>query len=389
MLNIVLDNPTSTTYLSREAVYPESFGAIGDGVANDAVALQAAINYAILKRKKLVLSPNVSYRFTSTLNVVPATGNEVYLDIECHGSLTYIGTAGTAAIRAIGLRFSHWIGLKINLGNNINLIAVDLDTDGNSSSTSFNTFINCDVVLGTGTGQNAWRLGHVSANGGDISDLQWQTCLVYGKNPVVNGHIGWHIEGSNTLQNVWVNTFGAFLDKMYSNLSGAGASASGNGAVYFFGAGASQNNLDFEIANAQSYVISGGRFESGKRVLTVLNSNVSPSIVFQGTEINDYEPGGTDRILFYLDMPCSMMLTGCNIKSGTHPQYDNKMITCYGGGGGAGIGRLFIDGGAVEAAKDSFYRINLNATVWKPYIRGVGRLVGGVCTEVMTDHSGS
>jgi hypothetical protein len=241
--------------------------------------------------------------------------------------------------------------------------------------------------MGNAIDQNGWKLGHISGGGGDISVITWQNCSVFGVSPVQKGQIGWHIEGPNTLQNVFVNAFGAYLDKMYSNVSSKSASGTGNGAVYFYGTGTSQNNTDFEIGNSQSYLISGGRFESGKRVLSVINSNVSPSIIFQATEIDDYNP--SDGILFFLDMPLSLKLDGCNIKAGTHPAYTKKMITCYGGGNGSGIGRLNVSGGSIEAS-DPFYSINLNSTVWMPYILGVGKQNNaGVNTGMMKDHLGS
>ncbi|WP_158828536.1 hypothetical protein [Mucilaginibacter lacusdianchii] len=380
-----------SAYKSKGIISPLTFGAKGDGITDDTEAFQKAITAAIQKSYKLdIPSPLKYYKITHTIHVVPTAGAECRLDIEGHGKnqILYTGPANTSCIKVVGVRFSTWMGVKIGLGTAPGLIGIDLDTDNQSHSTSHITFVGCHIGLGKGIGQTAWRLGHVSGGGADISDLLWEGCSVFGNyGNIVSGQKGWHIEGANTLQNVWLNCFGAFLDKMFSNTSGPGATGTGNGACYFFGMGTSQNNNDFDISNAQTYLISGGRFESGKRVLTVNNSNVSPSIIFQGTEINDYGP--TDGVLFYLDMPCSLKLDGLNIGSGRHPAYDNRMITCYGGGNGAGIGRVIIDGGAISANKDEFYKANLNKTHWRVYVRGVGHLKGGVCTDMMTDHPGS
>ena len=372
------------------------YGATGNGVADDTTAFQLAINAAIAKNAKLIIPPPLTssgfYKITSTLIVKHPTNAECYMDLEAIGGIPrsqirYLGANGTPCFQIIGLRFSIWSGLKIQMGNNIDLIAIDLDTNSLSFSTSYITFNNCHIALGTGTGQQGWRLGHISGGGADISCLEWNNCSVFGANPVVSTHIGWHIEGSNTLQNVWFNCFGSTLGILYSNKSGAGATNSGNGAAYFYGLGTSQNLLEFQIANSQSYVVSGGRFESGKRVLTVENSNVSPSIVFQGTEINDYHP--VDGVLFLLDMPCSLKLDGVNIKGkkGATGVLDNNVITAYGGGTGVRYGRVIVDGGAIEAT-DPYYRINLNTTLWKFYSRGVGKQnSAGVCTGIMNDVS--
>ena len=45
------------------------------------------------------------------------------------------------------------------------------------------------------------------------------------------------------------------------------------------------------------------------------NNNVSPSVLLNAVEINDYHPA--DGVLFSLDMPCYLGLTGVNIMGGT------------------------------------------------------------------------
>ncbi len=386
------------------------YGAKGDGTTDDTAAFQNAINGAIADRGKIISpAPPNYYKITSTLTFGPPNGtNETQVDWEGFGNprrhIKYTGGVGTACIQAPGLRFSTWKGVNVHLDNTTtDQIAFDIDTLGSASSNSFNTFIGCNATLGKATGQKGWRVGHLSLNGGDISCLNWISCLVYG-DPVSTsppnpraGQIGWHIEGSNTLQNVWNQCFAAYLDTAVSNVSGTGANGAGNGAMYFFGFGTSQNNVDMLIGNSQSYVFSGGRFESGRRVLQVNNSNVSPSIIFQGVEINDYDPvtvtaerptnyGGA---LFYLDMPCSLEMQGCNIKAGTHAAYGANMIRCFGGGSGTRYGRVIVDGGAIEAT-NPFYSNGGNGTNWNFYVRGVAQQNNaGVAVGMMTDTGGA
>ena len=366
------------------------FGALGDGIHDDTEAFQNAVNAAIINKGRLIIaSPSNFYKITDRINIIPVSGqNEVFLDIEAQGNpqkqIVYSGKGG-AVFYIKGLRFSVISGLKITIANGSqNVQCFDLDTDNVSYTTGQITFKNCAATLGNGINNAGWRLGHVSGGGADLSNIQWENCTVFGNyGKFVAGQIGWLIEGANTLQNTWIGGFGAFLDRMYSNVSRVGASGTGNGAAYFYGIGASQNNVDYEVANSSTYLISGGRYESGSRFLNVTNSSDAPSITVTGVSIDDYKP--TDGILFFLDRPGSLLLQNVSISKGTRPAgYTSSMITCYGGGEGAGIGTLIVDGGSIEAT-DPFYRYNLNATKWKVYIRGVGKLTNGIRKQIMED----
>ena len=370
------------------------YGAVGDGVKDDTQAFQNAINACkAVSGKLLIPAPDKYYKITNTLNIIPITGrNECQMDIEGQGNpqnqIVYYGPSTKAAIYIKGLRFSIISGFRVKIANGIHDIqCFDLDTDNSSPSTAQVTFKNCTSTLGDGVNNAAWRLGHISSGGADLSNLQWENCFVYGGGSAttkITGQVGWLIEGPNTLQNVWVGSFAAYVDRMYSNVSRIGAgNGPGNGAAYFFGCGSSQNNVDYEISNSSSYLVSGGRYESGKRFLNVTNSNDAPSITITGISVDDYKP--TDEVLFFLDRPCSLLLQNVSItKGGKLTAYTSSMITCFGGGNGAGVGTLIIDGGSIEAA-DPFYRYNLNATKWKVYVRGVGKLNGPIRTSLMMD----
>lgn len=350
------------------------YGATGDGTTNDSTAFQNCFNAAILAHGKVIIpSPANFYNITTSIQVYPnaaSTGadNEVNIDVEATGTprflIKYSGTTGTSCFDINGLRYSKWSGVSVLLADTTNLIGFDLDTKSAASSLSNNAFTSCNVILGNATGQTGWRVGQTGANGGDFSTLIWINSQVYGFNKSVTGTIGWHVKGSNALQNKWENCFGANLDKAYSNSGG------GNGGVTFDSFGTSQCNLDFEIANNQSYSWNNPRLESGKRVVHVTNSNVSPSLTFFGGEVNDYTP--SDGILFYMDMPCSLMLLGVNIQTGpTATAYGANMIKLYGGGNGTGRGRLTVIGGSIEAT-DPFYDHSGNNTDWDVVILNVG-----------------
>lgn len=354
------------------------YGAIGDGTADDSTAFQSCFTAAIAARGEVIIpSPSNYYKITTTINIVPASGSETYVNIRAFGrkrnQIVYSGTTGTACFFVNGLRTSHWQGLGIDLAATTNLIAIDLDTVGGSiSSLSYNTFQNIDISMNNATGQRGWRMGHLSQNGGDISGLMWNNCTVYGNfGTPVTGQIGWHFEGSNTLDNKFFGCFGAFLDIMLSNVEGAGAAGTGNGSIYLFSQGTSQNNLDYQLQNTQNFGAYQGRYESGKRLLEVKWNNKSPQITLSGLEINDYYP--SDGILIRTEMPNGIAIRDCSI-IGRDP-WTTAMITLEGGqygSDGVGIGRLIIDGGKIECPTGLPYTIT-GASAWNIYMNGVGR----------------
>ncbi|MFD0791986.1 hypothetical protein ACFQZX_00075 [Mucilaginibacter litoreus] len=372
-------------------VSPEAYGAVGDGIADDTKALQQMFTDAIKNKFKIVI-PSKTYKISKTINIVPPVNkSEFRLDVEANGenTLIYSGSTGPC-LRIVGMRFSVWKGLKIKLLASPGIAGIDLDTDNTAHSTSNINFTGCHISLGKGVNQRGWRLGVISGGGADISVINWNNCSVYGNyGKVITGQTGWHNQGPNCLNNILNTCFGAYLDKFFSNTS-TETNKTGNGAFYFYGLGTSHNNLEFEISNAQTYVISGGRFELGKHVLHVTNSNISPSIIFRGIEISNYDPSEKSDLnngcLFYLDMPCYLKLDGCNI--GNKTPYNEKMIRAFGGGEGKGVGTIIIEGGSICANKNAFYQVNLNKTRWAVYVKGVGRLENGVRVEQMTDKSG-
>lgn len=76
----------------RQDVTPRQFGAVGDGVADDTLAVQRAANQAAAVGAFLVVTPG-NYRTTDTITVPgPAAG------VIMQGVLTYAGPAGRAAL---------------------------------------------------------------------------------------------------------------------------------------------------------------------------------------------------------------------------------------------------------------------------------------------------
>lgn len=364
------------------------YGVKGIGAPfDDTPGFQAAINAAIALKATLVAPfPPSFYNIKAQLIVKHPTADECYMDFQAYGvprsQIRYSGPSGTSCFKLIGLRFSTWTGVKIAMDNTFNTTAVELDTYTPTSSTSFLTFTNCQVALGTGTGQVGWKLGLLSQNGGDLSCLLWQNCSVFGVDRNVSGQIGWSIRGSNTLHNVWVQCFGAHLNTMVSNKDG------GNGANYFYGMGTSDNNLDYYIQNTSNWIIEGGRYEKGRRLLEVGYDNKSPSITLKGLAIGSYD--GINGQLIVVDMPCSIEMSGVQVGKKLDGEWGLETVMLYGGQYGpvSGKGRLIQDGGSITTSKAN-YITKGNTTQWLIYRRAVGRMNDeGVVADIFRDLSG-
>lgn len=353
------------------------YGANGADNLDDAQAIQSAFNAASAVHGTVIIpSPSNYYRINSTILVAPSSGNEVTVNVIAQGTprkqFKYFGASGTACFSINGLRFSKWDNVSVFLSDTVNTIAFDLDTKLASSSFSFNVFTNCNAVLGNITGQRGWRIGHTSANGGDISNLSWIGCMVYGNRPTAqSGSIGWQFEGSNTLANALFNCFTAFCNKGWTNVEGAGASTGGNGAIYFFSCHTSQNQIDFEIQNTQNVTIKGGRFESGLLFLKVPWNNKNPVIQVEGAEINDYHP--SDGRLVFLEMPCTLSWRDVSVKG--RSVWSPEMFRLSGGQYGltTAVGSLIIEGGTIQTNSDSVH-VTPTTTKWRVYRRGVGKM---------------
>lgn len=351
-------------------------GPVGQGNAvADTAGFNAALRDAIATNGTLrITTPtnSSSYLLNDTLDFnqgVPNkhnAGDPVSIRVEVDGSYNSIrwvgGSNKTVYLFSGGMAGCYIQGLKVSIDpNQTGVIAFAIESSSpNGSNPGFNNtnmFLNCRAVLGNGAGNVGWRIGHRAPTGGDISFIRWDNCQVGGS--TASGQVGWLNEGDNTLNLVWTNTFGDHLDKMVTNVSSSGAaSAQGGGSMFFYGCGGGYNNLDFEFGNAGSYIISGGRFELGKRFLNVTYGQDHPVVHISAIDLSGYAP--SDGCLMHMERPGTLHLQDPHITSPT--AFDQRMITF--GGNESYRATLNVDGGKL-ATTYPFWS-NYNGTVKYP-----------------------
>jgi len=301
-----------------------SFGAKGDGVSDDSPAFNAAVKAARSAKGTVIIPPAPKfYRLNSTINIIPDGSDQIWIDIKAKGragEIRYFGPSNTAVFKIIGLKGALWEGLNVAIEDGRTGCQVfDIDTTVPANSSSFNTFKTFYLNLGKGTNNIGIRTGAISGGNADISNYNFENMIVFGgggrdgsgKVVSIPGQYAFQNLGDNTLSMVWYGGFAAHCDRVYANRTPDG-SRRGNGSVMFYGLGGSGNNIDFEFAWEQAYVLSGGRWEAGNKFLRVSDGAYS-SIVVEGLVIHDYSSDNQIEAL----VATSLSLKGIQI-SKTH-----------------------------------------------------------------------
>lgn len=361
-----------------------AYGANPNDNVNDLGAFQAAYDAARgVAGKVIIPSPGSgTYYLDGTWNITPDGSNQVWVDVEMvggrAGTIRYRGPSNQPVVRIVGLKGALWTGLNIAIEDGRSGVQLfDIDTTPSAGSSSFVTFKTFYCNLGNGQNNTAFRLGHNSGGGADISNYQWENCIVFGGGKLgssglveaIPGQIAYHVEGNNTLSQTWIGGFVAGCDRIFSNKNGAGAKVDrGNGSVFFYGLGSSQNNIDYDINFEQNYLIIGGRYESSNSILTTASHSFHAAITFQDIQFNDYK---SDH-LFDVNTAATLYIKNCrmNKKSGAL----NDLVRCSAQGG---AGTITIESGGTNAV--NLIRQDGGGT-FKKYVRGVGKFsdVNGV-----------
>jgi hypothetical protein len=321
--------------------------------------LQQKLTDAIAANAPLTIEPGV-YVIDETLFAVPASGSQHRLNLFADNvRLIWGGAAGQAMLYARGWKNSVIRGLHLDANNGANIVGVDLDTPDSSPSTSGLLWQNCQINFGWGGGGVGWR-GSVGGNlYGDVSALVFDNCMVRGLSRSY-GDIGWQGLRRNNLAWTWHGGGAVNIATIFSNRNPVGGAQHGGGSMSFYGLVSTSTALDFDFYAGGYNLISGGRYETGKRFLS-LGSNAASFAAgakLDGVNIASYS--SEDGILFWLGTAATLSLENCSVNRYGGLDYDARMITAN--ASVLGHGGIRILGGGVQASAPL---INLGGGVWK------------------------
>lgn len=372
-------------------------GAVGDCVNDDAPAFTTAATLAAASHATLVIprpKPGGCWMLKQTVfwgsptqTIPPALDISAkglaYNDIQWGGGS---GTAGNSkVIFSYHIKQSSVEGIKVFLEQTHvhDVVVWDIDTTASNGTVGQTTFNNMQVALGDGVNNEGFRLGYRSLGGGDVSFITWINSYVYGIGEPT-GSQGWTIAGSNTFVLNLVDVGSAFLAVGWTTVGETGAAVgSGGGSFHCWGCGATGNTLDFQFYTTASYMIKGGRFESGHRFLDVNNS--APNVSVEGVEIDSYNNGS--NAIFNIGAVGSFnfdnnSILGCTPGNSAMFQFNQTFA----------VGLALFHGGRIQST-DPFYNVPNNGALWNITLDNVAAFSGGVITgffkTVQTDTSAS
>lgn len=233
----------------------KAFGAVGDGVADDTLAIQATIDAALSNPitngygSVPIHLPRGKYKITSTLNLSRSDNAFVFLNVfgAGHGSeIQWAGATNGIAIQATRLKQFRIASLMLSntvaAGTTIGL----LFTNSSGGTGTNNGVIESLLVSGF---NNCVKLGDAST-GAATSELTWINLVV-----------------QNCATGVLISSTGNTLNNQFHNLqmfscSTFGLSASGADGVFVHGGASAGNATDFSFSHGGAYHVYGFRSES-------------------------------------------------------------------------------------------------------------------------------
>lgn len=356
---IVRPSNWNAVHLDTTRFNVTDYGALGDGSTDDTTAIQAAINAARSipygQGGATLVFPEGQYVVSSQLTIQPSSGAVVQLNILGSGSVTlsWTGADSASMFKSYGWKYSTIESITIQADNVVALCVWDIDHDVTRNSTALLTFVNCSVVFySAATSCIAWRLG-VSATTPSIRDLAFMgfiDCSVFATAYTTN-NTGWAVCHSNVLDCYW---FGGDSIGLYAKYSEAlGDAGAMGGAMFFYGMGASNNYIEYQVRNGiGSILVSGGRYETGFYFILqdgVPNSGdtVGHAFTLSGVDIHAFAP--PSGVMFGLYAPSTVVLDNCGILDQLGSGYGANLFTL--GGATTGKGAIIVRGGSIRATE--------------------------------------
>jgi hypothetical protein len=289
-----MPNPLIATVVDQggQVYNVKAYGAVGDGVVNDTVAIQSACTAALAVGGKVYI-PAGTYRLTSTLNLGDGTP----------GTKLYLEGAGPNAT------FLNWYGSTSGIAVQINRLKYykisGIGVSNNAAGVGTTVGILSDSPTGGGmqSGQCLWE--HVSVGG-------FNTGIQFGGTTATSEVLCNHLKVSTCTTGILLqtgNTLNYTFNMLLMSGNTDGLKTLGNaGQVNVTGGSASLNtNADFNLAGAALTTIIGFRSEGTNRFLvggaaidvatTLIGCLVHASSNVDGVLI-DWNPGGAPLNIF-------------------------------------------------------------------------------------------
>lgn len=302
---------------------PEAYGAIGDGYADDAQALQSACDAAAAAHGILMLAAN--YRITRGIVVQPQGADQfTFMQIAGVGAgyIVYDGPPNGIALRLIGVKNTRISGLKIKTGIP-GVTAIGLDGTPAHISIGSITFADCLIDLGTGGGCIGFAASSAAiGNQLDCALVNYERCLVQGRGRQY-GDWGWYLSGANVMEHQW---FGSNVSNCAVGWRSLSSTANSGGDLFWFGCGAGGCAIDFQLGQGKTHLIHGGRFENGQQLLTVaVAKGTAPTVVdCRALNVQAYRPPN-DRLID-VQAAAHLTLDGCLFRAAAGYAFTGQMI---------------------------------------------------------------
>lgn len=342
----------------------KDYGAVGDATTDDTAAFQAAIDAAILVGGTVFIPPTTAgYKITQTLEIIHPSSTQTYVNFLADGnaltSIIWQGGNNTQVFRSLGWKISVIQGVKILVKNTSSgIVAWELDADPGHTSTTNLTFNNCTVEFQNGENCVGWRAGYTQD--ADFSFLKWLNCRVRSESSD-SGAYGWQALRPNCLGWQWFGCSASFLTKMFTNLNDLpGATVNGGASMHFYAMNTTNNETDFEFINQGTYVINGGRYEEGKRFLTVgvSGGTYTASVGIYNATIASYRP--TDSIVMSILIPANVIFDNSTIYDQNDTSaYPDDTITAVATNGALTVRNCAIQSTAFVTASSSLFHVVL------------------------------